>query len=129
MPCGSRVDMRRERSIRFRLTVWYALVLLAALGLFSGLIWLSLRQRLLSEVDRDLADRAARFQNYVTKEAAEVPPVQIKDEMEEFCQALPPSDYLELRGPRGFEFHFPSEAAAGQKRTLRRAFRIGDESL
>jgi hypothetical protein len=62
--------MRHERSIRFRLTAWYALVLIAALGLFSGLIWLSLRQRLMSEVDRDLSDRAARFQAYVTKEAA-----------------------------------------------------------
>ncbi len=80
----------RERSIRFRLTAWYALVLFGALCLFSGLIWLSLRQRLLGEVDQDLADRAARFQSYVTREAAELPPVRLKDELEEFCQALPP---------------------------------------
>jgi signal transduction histidine kinase len=120
----------RERSIRFRLTVWYALILAAALGLFSGLLWLSLRQRLLSEVDRDLADRAARFQTYVTRESAEVAPENLKDEMEEFCQALPPSDYLELRGGKGFEFHFPSAApVTAQTRTLRGEFRIGDESL
>src|ERR1700722_15881877 len=106
--------MMAERSIRFRLTVWYALVLLAALGLFSGLIWLSLRQRLYSEVDRDLAARAARFQTYVTREAAEIPPVDLADELEEFCQALPPSDYLELRdlqlekSPGAFDFHYPN---------------------
>src|ERR1700733_10146254 len=73
MLCGS-LNLKRERSIRFRLTVWYALILVAALGLFSGLIWFSLRQRLLSEVDRDLSDRAAPFEHYVTREAAEVAP-------------------------------------------------------
>src|ERR1700723_993867 len=113
MLCGSRVDMRRERSIRFRLTVWYALILFAALGLFSGLIWLSLRQRLMSEVDRDLSDRAARFQSYVAREAAEPPPVDLRDEMEEFCQALPPSDYLELRAVSGLRFHYPAQAPSG----------------
>jgi two-component system, OmpR family, heavy metal sensor histidine kinase CusS len=121
----------RARSLRFRLTAWYALVLLGALCLFSGLIWLSLRQRLLSEVDRDLADRAARFQTYVTKEAAELPPVDLRDEMEEFCQALPPSDYLELRGARGFEFHYPDKAPTGtaRSRSFQRQFSIGNDTF
>jgi two-component system heavy metal sensor histidine kinase CusS len=117
--------LRRERSIRFRLTVWYAFVLVAALGLFCGLIWLSLRQRLLGEVDQDLADRAARFQSYVTREAAELPPVRLKDELEEFCQALPPSDYLELRGSQGFEFHYPNAVSAGHTRIIQKQFAIG----
>lgn len=118
-----------ERSIRFRLTAWYALVLLAALGLFSGLLWLSLRQRLVSEVDRALADRAARFQTYFAKEAAEIPPVDLVDELEEFCQALPPSDYLQLNGARGFEFHYPKRAPSRKQsdRTLQRQFSIGSE--
>ena len=121
--------MMRARSIRFRLTAWYALVLLGALCLFSGLIWVSLRQRLLGEVDRDLADRAARFQTYVSKEAAELPPVDLRDEMEEFCQALPPSDYLELRGARGFEFHYPDRGPVIQARSLsfERQFSIGND--
>jgi signal transduction histidine kinase len=122
--------MPRERSIRFRLTVWYALILFAALGLFSGLIWLSLRQRLLSEVDRDLSDRATRFQSYMTREAAEVPPENLKDEMEEFCQALPATDYLELRGATGFEFHFPDpEPAAARTRRIQRRFIVGHDSF
>jgi two-component system heavy metal sensor histidine kinase CusS len=121
----------RARSLRFRLTAWYALVLLGALCLFSGLIWLSLRQRLLSEVDRDLADRAARFQTYVTKEAAELPPVDLRDEMEEFCQALPPSDFLELRSSGGFEFHYPDQASSGRmrSRSIKSEFRIGNETF
>jgi two-component system heavy metal sensor histidine kinase CusS len=123
--------LKHERSIRFRLTIWYALVLFAALGLFSGLIWLSLRQRLRSEVDRDLADRATRFQTYLAKEATEIPAVDLVDELEEFCQALPPSDYLQLRGTRGFEFHYPKRATpgAGGHRSLQRQFRIGNETF
>jgi signal transduction histidine kinase len=126
-----RARLLRERSIRFRLTSWYALVLIAALGLFSGLIWLSLRQRLLSEVDRDLADRAARFQIYVTKETAELPPVDLRDEMEEFCQALPPSDFLEFRGVNGFEFHYPNQEASGAAgtRTVERRFNVGHDAF
>ncbi|HTA45138.1 MAG TPA: ATP-binding protein [Bryobacteraceae bacterium] len=122
--------MRRARSIRFRLTVWYALILAAALGLFSALIWLSLRQRLLSEIERDLSDRAARFQSYVMEEATEVPEPNLKDEMLEFCQGLPSSDFLQLRGASGLEFHFPDRTpAAGRTRTIQRQFTIGGDSF
>ena len=111
--------MRKERSLRFRLTVWYALILAAALGLFSGLLWFSMRQRLLNEVDANLADRAARFQSYVITETAEVPAAQLKDELEEFCQALPPSDDLELLGDNGFQFRHPQRMDARSGDTTR----------
>lgn len=121
--------MARERSIRFRLTLWYALVLCAALGLFSGLIWVSLRQRLLNDVDRDLAERAMRFETYMANEAAETPPVNLVDELEEFCQGLPTSDHLQLSGPRGFAFTFPKNPADRNEntRSLHRQFRIGND--
>lgn len=123
--------MRRERSIRFRLTLWYALVLCAALGLFSGLIWFSLRQRLLSETDRDLTDTAARFEAYVAKESAENPPVDLADELDEFCQALPPSDTLEFHGAHGLTFRYPNgrRARNEDRRSLRRQFAIGNEMV
>lgn len=121
--------MRKERSVRFRLTVWYALILAAGLGLFSALIWFSLRQELLHEVDRDLSDHASRFQSYVMRESGEVPPENLKDEMEEFCQGLQSADYLRLRGANGFEFHFPDRpSAAGRTRTLWRRFSVGADS-
>ncbi len=98
------------RSIRFRLTVWYAAALTLGLGLFSGLIWLSLRQRLVSELDRDLAGRSARFEQYLRGESREVQGDQLRDELDEFCQALPPASYVDLRGSGGFEFHYPVSA-------------------
>ncbi|HEX4278739.1 MAG TPA: HAMP domain-containing sensor histidine kinase [Bryobacteraceae bacterium] len=119
--------MARELSIRFRLTAWYALFLAASLGLLGGLIWLTLRQRLLSEVDEDLAGRAARLQAYVVTESAELPPVQLGDELEEFCQALATSDRVDLRGPEGFEFHYPSGPGSRipHNKTLQRQFNVG----
>jgi heavy metal sensor kinase len=121
----------RSRSIRFRLTVWYALVLTGALALFGGLIWLSLRQRLVSELDEDLADSASRFEAYLRRESMEVSGAQLKTEMEEFCQALPSSSRLELRGSNGFEFRYPASTRASLKhvRTLHKSFTIGNESF
>jgi len=80
----------RKRSIRFRLTVWYAVILAAGLSLFSALIWLSLRHRLMEEIDQDLAGRASRFERYFDGESAHAADDQLRDELEEFCQAFPP---------------------------------------
>jgi signal transduction histidine kinase len=115
----------QRRSIRFRLTVWYAAILTAGLALFGGLIWLSLRHRLVSEVDRELQGRADRFERYFRSESAEgVGVIQLRDELEEFCQALPPASYVYLSGANGFVFRFPAQApaATGKFRMLQRQF-------
>jgi two-component system heavy metal sensor histidine kinase CusS len=115
-------------SMRFRLTAWYALVLLGALALFSGLIWFSLRQSLERELDRDLNSLAAQFEAYTIHEVGEPQsPAQIKDEMEEFCQALPPLSTLHLRGSDGFEFRHDESAnpRRGGHRDLQRRFQVG----
>jgi len=118
-----------RRSIRFRMTVWYATVLTAGLGLFSGLIWLSLRHRLMGEIDRELEGRAGRFEQYFRTESAEGPGVQLRDELDEFCQALPSSSYVSLVGANGFVFRCPTAPpAAPNFRMLRRQFISGGES-
>jgi two-component system OmpR family sensor kinase len=118
-----------RRSIRFRLTVWYAVVLAAGLSLFSGLIWLSLRQRLMQEIDQDLEGRATRFERYFASESTLAAGDQLRDELEEFCQALPPSSYVDLRGANGFTFHYPASAPteAPNLRSLRRQFTFHQE--
>lgn len=116
----------RTRSIRFQLTAWYALVLLAALALFGGLLWVSLRRSLYAELDQDLANRAAQFQAYTAQEVAEgQSETQLKDELGEFCQALPPGSSLHLRGSKGFAFDYPQGGAAGEGRFLQRHFEAG----
>ena len=138
-PYGSRIRLHdagalrrmHRRSIRFRLTVWYAVVLAAGLSLFSGLIWLSLRHRLMQEIDQDLEGRATRFERYFASESAEVAGDQLRDELEEFCQALPPSSYVDLRGANGFTFHYPVNARKEETkvRTVRRQFTFHQEAF
>src|SRR5437868_7305016 len=120
-----------KRSLRFRLTVWYAVVLAAGLSLFSVLIWLSLRNRLMDEIDQELAARAGQFERYFASESSHAAPGQLQDELEEFCQALPPSSYLELRGTGGFTFQYPQGTRRPESnvRTLRREFRFNQEAF
>lgn len=106
--------------MRFRLTAWYAVILTAALALFGGLIWLSLRNRLLDEVDRDLAGRASRFEKYFRAESIETTSDrQLRDELDEFCQAFPALSYLDLQGKT---FSFRHSTASSDFRVLRRKF-------
>jgi heavy metal sensor kinase len=100
----------RKRSIRFRLTVWYAVALSLGLGLFSCLIWLSLRERLVSELDHDLAGRSARFEEYLLRVSQRIQGDRLKHELAEFCQALPPGSSVDVTGTSGFQFHYPAVA-------------------
>ncbi len=115
------------RSIRFRLTFWYALILSGALCVFSGLIWLMMEQRLQHDIRRGLDDEAARSEAFIQKEAAEIPAVDLNAEIEEFCHALPSSSYLELRPVgQGIPFRYPPAPAPGHVHyeILRRAMKI-----
>ncbi|MDP8989846.1 MAG: ATP-binding protein [Acidobacteriota bacterium] len=112
-----------RHSIRFRLTVWYAVVLTAGLALFGVLLWVSLRHQLLADIDDELDGRASRFESYFRKESAEHVP-HLRAELEEFCQALPPTSYVVLRGSDGFTFAYPENArtATATLRMQQRSF-------
>ncbi len=98
-----------SHSIRFRLTVWYAVVLTAGLAVFGVLLWVSLRHQLLADIDDDLDGRASRLESYFRNESAKNG-VDLRDELEEFCQALPPASYVILHGSDGFNFAYPEAA-------------------
>ena len=122
--------MLGNRSIRFRLTVWYAVILTAGLSLFGGLIYWSLSNRLMGEIDEDLAGRAGRFEKYFRAESVETATnAQLRDELREFCQALPPASYIDLRDGGRFAFRYPERAAAPAEdlRILRRQFDLNGE--
>jgi heavy metal sensor kinase len=88
------------RSIRFRLTAWYALILSAALCLLCVLIWVLMRQRMLDDIHRGLEDTAGNFEAYVHQELR-IPNVNLMLEIEDFCHALPSTSYLNFTPPNG----------------------------
>jgi two-component system heavy metal sensor histidine kinase CusS len=119
-----------RHSIRFRLTVWYAVVLTAGLALFGVLLWVSLRHQLLADIDEELDGRANRFESYFRNESAQRVP-HMRAELEEFCQALPPTSYVMLRGSDGFTFTYPANAqtATGAVRMLQRSFTLNGDTF
>jgi signal transduction histidine kinase len=125
--------MSGRRSIRFRLTVWYAAALLGGLALFSGLLWMSLRARLIGELDENLSDSAGQFERFAVAEAERMDPNRdsrhFKQELSEFCQALTPGNYVTLRGPKGFAFDYESRWRGDDARVLRRRIMVGGESF
>jgi heavy metal sensor kinase len=97
------------RSIQFRLTAWYALILSAALCVLSVLIWFLMQQKMLSDIHRDLGEKADHFRAYVHHESNEIPQVNLMAEIEEFCHALPSSTYLTFAPVKGGAlFHYPA---------------------
>jgi len=113
--------MLTRRSIRFRLTIWYAAVLAAGLCLFGGLVWLGLRYKLLEDVDRDQRGYSDRFEKYFRAESHEVWGRHLRGELEEFSQALPPGQYIKLQG-RDFSFEYPATGVPGGHRIVKRQF-------
>ncbi len=127
--------MMHRQSIRFRLTVWYAAVLTAGLGLFGGLLWFSLRHQLLADIDHDLAGRATRLESFYRSEMSEdgghITRRHLTIELQEFCQALPETSYVNLQGSDGFSFSFPANAvtAPARSRILQHQFMIGSATF
>ena len=131
--------MIRRRSIRFRLTAWYAAILSVGLGLFGCLVWFSLRNRLVAEIDGELANRAMQFEKYFKAESIEAAAGQLskadvlRDELDEFSQGLPPGSSISVRGATGFTFSYPAKILArspeARFRVLRRQFDLNGESF
>jgi len=119
----------RRRSIRFRLALWYAVALACGLGLFGVAVWLAMRARLMQDVDREVEGRAARFEQYFRTESAEDAGPQLRDELEEFCQALPPGSWISISGNHGFSFEYPHDRPQVELRETRRRFRIGGDAF
>lgn len=114
-------SLTKFRSIRFRLTLWYAVVLTAGLGVFSVLLWLSLRHQLLGDLEHSVDAGATRLESYFRAESAK-PHVDLPDELEEFCQALPPESYVILRGSNGFLFQYPAAISLTKVRAEQQRF-------
>ena len=90
----------KKRSIRFRLTIWYAIAFLLGLGAFSSAIWLLLRRELYSELDALLRNQARGMAAYMQVEQGDSV-AGLRHEIEEYVQSLPFDNIVTVVGATG----------------------------
>lgn len=88
-------------SIRVRLTLWYSLVLLAALTLFGLAIWLTARHSLRESLDATLLKQAKGVITVLRNEVDPAHPEQLKEELDEYADATPEGNLMEVRNSQG----------------------------
>lgn len=71
------------RSIRFRLTAWYALILMVTFAAAGGAVWWAIRDSIHSTVDKDLRSRLEAMRTYLQTQASSPDPEPIAEELAE----------------------------------------------
>ena len=93
--------MTSRRSLRFRLTAWYAAVL-AAVFLVAGLgAWWTMRESIHQTVDRDLRSRLAAMRTYLANQLADPESGSIAEELAEQGALAPAGPRFRLMGKDG----------------------------
>ena len=94
--------MRRRSSwsIGARLTLWYSLVLLMGLALFSAAIWLLVEHSLLATIDETLAEQAQGVARVIQAEYEPSKPDHLREELSEYVEATPEGKLIEVLDPR-----------------------------
>jgi two-component system heavy metal sensor histidine kinase CusS len=87
-------------SIRLRLTIWYAAVLLVALCLFAGGMWFAIHQRLTAGVDQRLAAKVQGMRTLLEIESG-MNTAQLQDELSEFAREMADGTFLLVRDASG----------------------------
>lgn len=77
-----------RKSIRFRLTAWYALAVAAAVGLFALAVWISFWRSLAQANDTALAHQIRSTRSFLTGELQHVD-VHLAEELGEYAGGLP----------------------------------------
>jgi hypothetical protein len=82
------------RSIRFRLTFWYTIVLLSGLVLFSVGSWLTLKRATASAKNTTLLRREVRLVEALNLQSPVLAPVSWKDRLALFSLTVPESNLV-----------------------------------
>lgn len=87
-----------ERSIRFRLTLWFTGVLLAGLILFAIGTWIAVSISITQAVDQSLTRRVDALKRFL---AEPVPEPELPEELGEFAMGAPEGNLLQVRDSSG----------------------------
>jgi heavy metal sensor kinase len=88
-------------SIRARLTLWYSLVLLAGLVLFSAGIWLVVSHSLRASLDDIVTEHAKGVITVLQAEFRPGKPEHLQEEMTEYASATPGGNLMEVLDAQG----------------------------
>jgi two-component system heavy metal sensor histidine kinase CusS len=109
-----------NRSIRLRLTAWYALVLLLGLSLFGLGMWFALRTRLVAGVDTRLALRIRGLES-AGIEGEKPNRAHLLRELSEFAGEMPDGTIIQLRDGAGeVIFVFPEQPPFADRAPVQR---------
>lgn len=85
-----------QRSIRFRLTLWYLTALTLGIALFGVLVWAAMRGQLLRNREEGLDRRLGALGQFLEFEARANDLAAIQEEAREYSTGLPPGHGLRL---------------------------------
>jgi heavy metal sensor kinase len=109
-------------SIRVRLTLWYSLVLLAALILFAWGIWLAARHSLMASLDSTLVGQAKGVATVLRNEIDPANPQQLQEELGEYADATPDGNLIEVRDAQGRQILSSKMVVLSEAGTAQSAF-------
>jgi len=72
-----------RRSIRFRLTAWYAFILIVTFAVTGVTVWWAMRNSIHETVDKDLRTRLRAMRNYLQKQATDPDSGSVAEELAE----------------------------------------------
>lgn len=104
----------RWRSIRVRLTAWYAAVLLVGLGLFGISVWLALNRSLYETIDESLEDRVAGVRRFMEDQIEALSIDEIRMEFREHSVLGPGSDLFQVCDGQGNWLYRSAPLADGE---------------
>ena len=104
----------RWRSIRVRLTAWYAAVLAVGLGLFGISAWLALNRSLNETIDESLEDRVAGVRRFMEDQLEALSIEEIRMEFREHSVLGPGGDLFQVCDGQGNWLYRSASLADGE---------------
>jgi len=104
----------RWRSIRVRLTAWYAAVLAVGLGLFGISVWLALKRSLNETIDESLEDRVAGVRRFMQDQLETLSIEEIRMEFREHSVLGPGGDLFQVCDGQGNWLYRSASLADGE---------------
>ena len=104
----------RRRSIRVRLTAWYAGVLLVGLSLFGVSVWLALHGSLYETIDESLEDRVAGVRSFMDAQIGALSIDEIRMEFMEHSVLGPGGDLFQVCDAQGNWLYRSAPLADGE---------------